>query len=66
MLQCKDKTPIAQRTSAIYQITCEGCLNRYVGKTDLCFYKRMDKHGRKPDQPKHRHLTSCCYFQKLD
>ena len=33
----KEKIPIAQRSSFIYQITCPGCLERYVGKTDRCF-----------------------------
>ena len=61
----KDKIPLAQKSSVIYQITCPGCLKRYVGKTDRCFHIRMSEHGRKPDQPIHRHLTNCCYFPGL-
>ena len=49
----KDKTPLAQKSSVIYQITCPGYLKRYVGKTDCCFHIRMSEHGRKPDQPMH-------------
>ena len=42
-----DKIPIEQRSSVIYQISCPGCLKRYVGKTDRCFHIRMNEHGRK-------------------
>ena len=61
----KDKIPLAQKSSVIYQITCPGCLKRYVGKTDRCFHIRMSEHGRKPDQPMHRHLKNCRDFQEL-
>ena len=61
----KDKIPVVQRSSVVYQITCPGCLKRYVGKTDRCFHIRMNEHGRKPDQPMHRHLQNCSYFQQL-
>ena len=56
---------IEQRSSVIYQITCPGCLKRYVGKTDRCFHIRMNEHGRKPDQTMHRHLKNYSYFQEL-
>ena len=61
----KDKIPIAQRSSVIYQITCPGCLKRYVGKTGRCFHTRINEHGRKPDQSMHRHLKNYSYFQEL-
>ena len=25
----------------------------------------MNEHGKKPDQPMHRYLKNCCYFQEL-
>ena len=61
----KDKIPLTQKSSVIYQITCPGCLKRCVRKTDRCFHITMSEHGRKPDQPIHRHLTNCSYFQEL-
>ena len=61
----KIKIPLTQKSSVIYQITCPGCLKRYVRKTDRCFHVRMSEHGRKPDQPMHRHLKHCSYFQEL-
>ena len=42
----KEKIPQEQSSSVIYQITCPGCLKRYVGKTDRCFHIRMNEHGR--------------------
>ena len=51
-----------QRSSVIYQVTCPGCLKRYVGKINRCFHVKMNRHGRKLDQPMHRHLS---YFQEL-
>ena len=55
----KDKIPIAQRSSVMYQITCPGCLKHYVWKTDCCFHIKMNEHGKKPDQVMHRHLKNC-------
>ena len=26
----------------------------------------MNEHGRKPDQPMHRHLKNCGYLQEVD
>ena len=26
---------------------------------------RMNEHGRKPDQPMHKHLKNCSYFEEL-
>ena len=61
----KDKIPTEQRSSVIHQITCLGCLKHYVEKTDRFFHIRMDEHGRKPDQPIHKHLGDCRYFEEL-
>ena len=61
----KDKIPIEQRSSVIYHITSPGCSKRYVAKTDRCFHLRINEHGRKLDQPIHRHLRNSSYFQEL-
>ena len=59
----KYKIPIEQRSSVIYQITCPSCLKRYVGKTDRFFHIKMNKHGRKLDQPMHRDLKIAVIFK---
>ena len=33
-----------------YHSSCPDCLQRYVGKTDLCFHIRMDEHGTRSVQ----------------
>ena len=55
-----------QKPIVIYQLAYLGYLKRYTGKTDRCFHIRMNEHGRKHDQqPMHRHLNKCSYFQEL-
>ena len=58
----KDRIPTEQRSNIIYEITCPGCGERYVGKTDRCLNTRMIEHGTRIDQPMYRHLTSCTDF----
>ena len=58
----KDKIPVEQNANVIYEITCPGCGGKYIGKTDRCMAIRMDEHGGKPDQPMHRHLSTCKPF----
>ena len=35
-----------QRNNVIYLFKCPGCDESYVGKTNCCFGKRTDEHGR--------------------
>ena len=44
------------------KLTCPGCYNKYIGKTDRNIITRMDEHGTKPDQPMHQHVTNCAQF----
>ena len=57
----EEKIPIKERYSVIHQITCPGCLKRYVGKTDRCFHIRI----RKPDQPMHKTSTTLQLFSRI-
>ena len=58
----KDKIPIEQKSNLIYEITCPGCANKYVGKTDRCLIIRLKEHGSRIDQPMHQHLQNCELF----
>ena len=58
----KDKIPVEQRSNVIYQITCPGCGEKYVGKTNRCLKIRMTEQGTRFDQPMYRHLSSCTEF----
>lgn len=59
----KDTIPIEQRSAVIYQITCPGCGEKYIGKTDRCLILRMTEQGSKFDQPMYRHLSNCTQFK---
>ena len=61
----KDRLPEDQMNNVIYLMNCPGCGERYVGKTNCCFGKRMDEQGTRPDQPLHQHLSSCEGFNYL-
>ena len=61
----KDRIPEDQRNNVIYLMRCPGCGEKYVGKTNCCFGKRMDEQGTRPDQPLHQHLSSCEEFNFL-
>ena len=43
---------VEQKSNVIYRITCPGCFQKCVGKTDHNLIARLDKHGKKVGQPK--------------
>ena len=60
----KDQIQFQQKDNVIYRITCPGCFNKYIGKTDRNIIMRMDEHGTKPDWPMYQHLTNCAGFEE--
>ena len=40
----KDKIPDLSRNNIIYEITCPGCNNKYIGKTKRCLQTRLSEH----------------------
>ena len=58
----KDNISVEQKSSVIYRITCPGCFQKYVGKTDRNLITRLDEHSTKVDQPMYQHLSNCCAF----
>ena len=42
----KDSIPAEQKSNVIYRITCPGCFQKYVGKTDRNLITRLDEHYR--------------------
>ena len=55
----KDSISAEQKSNFIYGITCLGCFQKYVGKTDKNLITRLDEHGTKIDQPMFQHLSNC-------
>ena len=47
----KDNIQFQQKANVIYRITCLGCYNKYIEKTDRNIITRLNEHGTKPDQP---------------
>ena len=60
----KDPIPTGQKNEVIYQITCLGCSQFYIGKTLCCVDKRMHEHAEKSDQPMFQHFEHCDIFQQ--
>ena len=58
----KDSISAEQKSNVIYGITCPGCFQKYVGKTDRNLITRLDEHGTKVDQPMYQHLSNCSAF----
>ena len=50
------------KSNVVYRITCPGCFQIYVGKTDRNLITRHDEHGTKVDQPMYQHLSNCSAF----
>ena len=47
----KDNIFVEQKSNVIYKITCPGCFQKCVGKTDQNLIARLDKRGKKVGQP---------------
>ena len=58
----KDSISAEQKSNVIYGITCPGCFQKYVVKTDRNLIIRLDEHGAKVDQPMYQHLSNCSAF----
>ena len=58
----KDSISAEQKSNAIYRITCPGCFQKYVIKTDRNLIIKLDEHGTKVDQPRYQHLSNCSAF----
>ena len=59
----KDKIPTEQRANVIYKLSCPGCGENYIGKTDRCIKTRLLEHGTRNDQPMFQHLSQCAHFR---
>ena len=62
----KDPTPFLNRSNVVYEITCPGCGDKYVGKTDRTLFERTEEHGwDQKDSAVNKHLVSCPGFVEL-
>jgi hypothetical protein len=65
----KDKTPHNSQFNIIYQLTCEDCKKRYIGKTTRNFCVRLDEHlseNKKNDSSVIKHIRNNNHTMKVD
>ena len=55
----KDKIPKLSRSKIIYQITCPGCSNSYIGKTKRCLKSRLLEHSDPTKSAVGHHFYNC-------
>ena len=60
----KHKVSHKQSNNIIYRITCPGCGEKYIGKTERCLISRMNEHGKWENEPKFKHLSECEMFKE--
>ena len=55
----KDKVPDLQRSNLIYEFTCPGCNESYIGKTERNLHTRLKEHLDPAKSAISKHLTNC-------
>ena len=55
----KDKIPKLSKSKIIYQITCPGCSNSYIGKTERCLKSRLLEHSDRTKSAVGHHFYNC-------
>ena len=55
----KDKIPKLSKSEVIYQITCPGCSNSYIGKTERCLKSRLSERSDPTKSAVGHHFCNC-------
>lgn len=56
----KDKIPLLSNSGIVYEYTCPGCSERYIGKTESTLYNRTKQHAwMQKDSAVYKHFNSC-------
>ena len=56
----KDKIPFLSNSHVVYEYTCPGCSQNYIGKTDSTLFKRSGEHGwQQKDSAVFGHFNDC-------
>ena len=61
----KKSISVHQKANVIYKVTCPGCNEDYVGKTDRKLVTRINEHVFREDQPMYQHLSKCEHFAHI-
>ena len=55
-----DRKPLLSNSGVVYKMTCSGCAETYVGKTECTLYKRTAEHEwESKDSVINQHLNNC-------
>ena len=56
----KDRIPLLSNSFVIYEYTCPGCAEKYIGKTESTLQNRTREHAwSQKDSAVHQHFNSC-------
>ena len=61
----KDFIPTIQKSNIIYCLTCPGCNEKYIGKTDHNLITSLNKQGSHGDQTVYQHLSNCEHYNDI-
>ena len=61
----KGSIPIHLKANVIYKVTCPGCNEDYIGKTDRNLVTILNKHACCEHQPMYQHLSQCEHFSHI-
>ena len=57
--------PKQQRNDVVYELTCPGCGEKYIGKTETNVATRIAQHCKRVDQPMNQHYSNCEPFKDM-
>ena len=61
----KDNILIHQKANVIYKVTCPGCNEDYIVKTNRNLVTRLNEYASCEDQLKYQHLSKCRQFAHI-
>ena len=62
----KDRTPYLNNSRVVYEYTCPGCADTYVGKTNNTLWNRTGQHAwTQKDSSIHKHFKKCEHWKEL-
>ena len=62
----KDKVALLMKSNVVYEVSCPGCGENYIGKTERILLERTKEHASTDkESPMRNHLQHCQHFQHL-
>ena len=56
----KDRIPLLSNSGIVYEYTCPGCSERYIGKTESTLFNRTNQHAwKQKDSAVYKHFKEC-------